>query len=59
MAGLRSEEQVFVCMKSQAMAQFMPYKDGRGTRLPSMLTSLLWEGKSHEARSRHHRDRES
>jgi len=42
MAGLRSEWQVFVCMKSQAMAQFMLYEDGRGTRHLCMHTLPLW-----------------
>jgi len=41
MAGLRSEWQVFVCMKSQAMAQFMLYEDGRGTRHLCMHTLPL------------------
>src|SRR5215475_7035892 len=59
LAGLRPALQVFLCVKSQAMAQFMLYEDGRGSRLPCIRTSLLWEGKSHEARTRHDCDRES
>jgi hypothetical protein len=38
---LRPEQQVFVCGKSQAMAQFMLYEDGRSTRFPYKLTSPL------------------